>query len=191
MNIRRSSGEVVNATLLETFLALVFLIFGLALFESQRADNAEADRDRAPSQRVVDSLSAIVNQNAHRNRARDDSLRVLASANDSLRGVLISKYPPDCEPGAEPAEWLTVTLLGKDRMRVLVHRGEFGLSAGAEFEIGSGEFATRFAPVRVISETRRCRYLVRVEDTQGTSKQDFKLSLAAVSAVFRPRNYLR
>jgi hypothetical protein len=191
VNVRRTSGEIVNATLLETFLALVFLIFGLALFESQRADAAQAAMAGVPSAATLDSLRQQLESLTRLDSARADSLRRLYAANDSLRGVLISKYPPDCEPNAEPAEWLTVTLLGKERMGVVVHRSAHGLEAGAQFETTPDAFSRRFEAARIESEKHRCKYLVRIEDTPGTSKQDFKRALSAVTAVFRPRNFLR
>jgi hypothetical protein len=170
MNIRRTSGEIVNATLLETFLALVFLVLALAVFESQRADKAATRRS--------DSVLS--------ERARN-----LAQLNDSLRGVLLSKYPPDCDSHAQPVEWLTVTLVGPNRLHVIVNRSEFGLAAGSMLDLSRDEFVGRFDSVRVDGERRRCRYVVRIQDTNGTDKMEFKRAVSAVNIDFRPTGYLR
>src|SRR5690242_6414519 len=131
MNVRRSSGEIVNATLLETFLALVFLIFGLALFESQRADDAELTKATAPSRAELDSVKAELGKVSRAESQHRDSLQKVTTENDSLRGILLSKYPPDCEVDKSPAEWLTITLLGRNRLKVVVHRTQLGYTAGS------------------------------------------------------------
>src|SRR5688572_6802068 len=53
---RRSSGEIINATLLEVFLALVFMVFALAIFEQRRADAAVASLSSAVTPEQADSL---------------------------------------------------------------------------------------------------------------------------------------
>jgi hypothetical protein len=191
MNVRRTSGEIVNATLLEIFLTLVFLIFGLAAFEQQRAEAAIAAKNAAPSPHMLDSLRVLADSVQREQRAKADSLRVLSMANDSLRDLLISKYPPDCEPNAGPAEWLTVTLIGPDQLHVLVNRTEFGLVKGGTLDLTAESFVRRFAAVHAKSERLRCRYVVQINDTRATNKEEFKHAVSEISSVFRARNFLR
>jgi hypothetical protein len=196
---RRTSGEIINATLLEVFLALSFIVFGLAVFEKQRANAAEAALDRAPSSREVvllrDSLVAARAAAAARAdtlfvaRIELDSLRLAKQELDSLR--FASQYPPDCEPDASPPHLLTVRLTGSGRLAVTVHRAALGFDAGEAFSTTPAGFSTRFARLRDHSLANGCRYLVRVEDTENTSKDDYKRALSAIATTFRLRNFLR
>jgi hypothetical protein len=199
VNRRRSSGEIINATLLEVFLALTFIVFGLAVFEKQRANAAEDALDRAPRAGDIDVLRDSL----------DDALRVASTAGDSLAAARVeldslriakvqldslrfaSRYPPDCEPDATPPELLTVTLTGGGQLGVTMHRAAFGFTSGATFTLTTAQFAGRFADVRDHSRANGCRYLVRIRDTERTSKDDYKRALAAINTTFRLRDFLR
>ena len=199
MSRRRTSGEIINATLLEIFLALSFIVFGLAVFEKQRANAAEDALDRAPRAGDVNALrdslaaarraAALTVDSLLTARVELDSLRVAKQELDSLR--FASRYPPDCEPDATPAELLTVTLTGGGQLAVTVHRPAFGFTAGRSFTTTTLQFAQRFAAVRDHSRANGCRYLVRIRDTESTSKEDYKRALAAINTTFRLRDFLR
>jgi hypothetical protein len=199
MNRRRTSGEIINATLLEVFLALSFIVFGLAVFEKQRANAAEAALERAPTRRDLDALrdslaAARSLAAAHADglvaaQVELDSLRIARQELDSLR--FASRYPPDCEPGMTPAEFLTVTLGGGGQLAVTIHRAAFGFTAGASFTTTTGQFARSFAQVREYSLANGCRYLVRIRDTDRTSKDEYKRALSAINTTFRLRDFLR
>jgi hypothetical protein len=191
MNPRRTSGEIVNATLLETFLALVFLILSLAAFEFQRAESAEAARRTGLDAAAADSIRDLLAELRRERTALADSLRASTVSNDSLRGVLLSKYPPDCDATKHPVEWLTVTLVGPDQLHVVVNRTQFGLAAGTTLDLTLDAFVRRFAPVREDGERHRCRHVVRIRDTKGTDKRAFKEAVRAVTIDFRPTGYLR
>src|SRR5947209_5751354 len=51
MNGRRTSAEIINATLLEVFLAFIFVVLSIAWFERTRASKAEAAQAKAESER--------------------------------------------------------------------------------------------------------------------------------------------
>ena len=199
MNRRRTSGEIINATLLEVFLALTFIVFGLAVFEKQRANAAEDALDRAPRAGDVNALrdsldvalriAATTTDSLASARVELDSLRVAKVQLDSLR--FASRYPPDCEPDANPPELLTVTLTGGGQLGVTMHRTVFGFTSGSSFTLTTTQFAGRFATVRDHSRANGCRYLVRIRDTERTSKEDYKRALAAINSTFRLRDFLR
>ena len=199
MNRRRTSGEIINATLLEVFLALSFIVFGLAVFEKQRANAAEDALDRAPRVGDVASLRdslavarravAITLDSLGSAQVELDSLRLAKQELDSLR--FASRYPPDCEPDASPAELLTVTLAGGGQLAVTMHRAVLGFAEGASFTITTAQFPQRFAAIREHSRANGCRYLVRIRDTERTSKDDYKRALSAINTTFRLRDFLR
>lgn len=191
MNIRRTSGEIVNATLLETFLALVFLIFGLALVESKRAEVAEAASKESLSPASADSLRRQVAEGKRLAADQAIRLRRATAVGDSLRGILIGKYPPDCEPNAVPAALLTMKFIGQDQIRVVPNRNVFGMSSGTVIDLTARSFLAQFAGARKASLAQKCRYRVTVEDTKATSKDEFKSLLGLVQTVFRAQGYLR
>jgi hypothetical protein len=181
MSQRRTSGEIVNATLFEVCLALTFIIFAVAVFEQQRADAAEHARDARPDtgtyRKLRDTATVL--------RARVDTLQRFK---DSLR----STYPPDCESHVTPPELLVVTLVGPGQLTVTANRDAFGLTAGQSLSLTLDGFDQRFADVRTYSAAHKgCRFLVRIRDTNLTSKDDYKQALSVVSTTFRPRDAFR
>ena len=197
---RRSSGEIINATLLEVFLALSFMIFALAVFHKRRAEAAER-RSLPLGALAVDSVLATSWRG--KEPVAEDSLRYwrgLARANSNLRDSLAvfrrridsltfhSPYPPDCEPNAKPREALTVTFAGPGVLRVRANRTLFGLGAGEMLTLSPAQFRARFAPVRALSIGRGgCRYHALVVDTPDMPKADYKVAMSAVTSVFRFR----
>jgi hypothetical protein len=170
---------------------LVFLIFGLAVFENQRAVAAETAVSQTISPDSATKLKRAADSLRHLTDARNDSLRALSKTTDSLRGILFGKFPPDCEPKANPPEWSKVRFVGGGKIRVVVERGLFGFEPGQTIELPANEFVARFAEAHRLSTTRGCRFRVSVEDTQETTKNEFKRLLAVVQSIFRPQGYLR
>jgi hypothetical protein len=185
-NARRTSGEIINATLLEVFLALAFILFGLADFEQRRATEAVIALKAAPSadalQSALDSLDA----------ARDTIWKVAEryqAARDTIN-KLRSPYQPDCEPGVVPPALVTLTLIGQGQLRAHVNRSVANLTAGETFIVSPQAFHQRFAEVDALSATKGCRYLARIEGQNApeVSKTDLLGSLSIIGSVFRPRN---
>jgi hypothetical protein len=178
---RKSSGEIINATLLEVFLILVFVVFALAVFERQRLDAAVAAKEGWASAEEV--------------RALKDSLRraqvTLRKTNDSvvfLTKLFQSRYPPDCEPGAVPAAVVTIGILGKGLIRVEANRSFPGMHAGDTVRVALNRFQAVFSAARRESGRQGCRYLAQIRDIYGASKADFKLAGSVINTVFRPRD---
>src|SRR4051794_36618172 len=91
MSRRRSSGEVINATLLEIFLSFIFVVLAVAWFGAKKLEAAEAETAAANAR--ADSASRAM--------ARADSLgRALAAAQaqrDSVERLYHSQLRPYCE----------------------------------------------------------------------------------------------
>jgi hypothetical protein len=189
---RRSSGEIINATLLEVFLALLFVIFGLAVFVQQKGDAATAALEGALSREAADgmrsSLSALRDSLASaRNaaRLRSDSLTAVQKRVASL--LYESPHPPDCEPRADPPWLMTVTLTGPGQLTVLGHRPVGGLTPGAVFTTSYAGFKERFRELDAAARQRGCRYYVQVRDTPNTPKTEYKAAMQAITSIFRFR----
>jgi hypothetical protein len=176
---RRSSGEIINATLLEVFLTLSFMIFALAVFHKRRADIAEA-RAGGPGTVTISAESLAIWRQAGGLR---DSLARTRRVIDSLR--FASPYPPDCEPKANPPQLVTVTLAGPEDLLVVAHRPRFGLAVGQSARLSPEGFRARFADVRKYGLENGCRFWVEVRDTPAMPKASYKAAMAAITATFR------
>jgi hypothetical protein len=165
MSGRRTSGEVVNATLLEIFLALVFIVLGIAWAKDSDAkrvaDNLERERRRG--QRLGEKL--------------DTTGAALAEARFN------SRFPPYCDNG-DTLPLLTITFDRPDTFLVAIQRDRFGFRIGEKLQVPLSRFADTFKEIRDTSLTRGCRYRVRVIDTPGVSKEQYKRSLSRIVSTF-------
>jgi hypothetical protein len=189
---RRSSGEIINATLLEVFLALVFVVFGLAVFVQQKGEAAAAAAKGSISREAADSLRHSLDAlrdslNAARDvaRTRADSLRLSRQQVATL--LYESPHPPDCEPRANPPWLMTVTLTGPGQLTVVGHRAIEGLTPGAAFTTSYADFTQRFRELDAGAKQRGCRYYVQVRDTPNTPKAEYKAAMQAITSIFRFR----
>lgn len=189
---RRSSGEIINATLIEVFLALVFMVFCLAVFEQRRSRKNEAALmgalSREDVQQLRDSLRSTLDS---LNAARGIASRRLDSLSTARAQLFVSPHPPDCEPLANPAWLITVKLLGTNEFSVVPHRAVAGLTPGVAVRMTPAEFQARFAEVRDAGLKQGCRFLAMVEDTPETTKTDFKRALTVIRSAFRDNGALR
>ncbi len=189
---RRSSGEIINATLIEVFLALVFMVFCLAVFEQSRSRKSEAALQgalpRADVERLRDSLRSTLDSLTV---ARGIALRRLDSLYTARAQLFVSPHPPDCEPLADPPWLITVKLVGTGDLSVVAHRPIAGLTPKVAVRMTEEEFRTRFAEVRDEGMKRGCRFLAMVEDTPGTTKAGFKRGLGVIRSAFRDNGALR
>ena len=167
MTPRRTSGEIVNATLLEIFLALVFLVLVVAWSESVSADEARTA--------VRESTGVLVQV---RGEVRRQGQQILG-----LR--FNSRFPPFCEP-ADSALFLTIGLGPRGALQVLVRESKLGFQAGQSLTVSADNFTKAFRVVYDSSLVRGCRYRVRVIDAFDVSKDDYKRALSKIVAVFYP-----
>jgi len=189
---RRTSGEIINATLIEVFLALVFMVFCLAVFEQNRSRQNEASLQgalpREDVERLRDSLRSTLDSLTV---ARGVALQRLDSLSTARAQLFLSPHPPDCEPLADPPWLITVKLMGPDDFSVFAHRPVAGLTPKVSVRMTGEEFRIRFAEVRDTGMKQGCRFLAMVEDTPGTTKSDFKRALAVIRSAFRDNGALR
>lgn len=189
---RRSSGEIINATLLEVFLALVFVVFGLAVFVQQKGDALAAAAKGSVSREAADSIRSSLaalrdslKTTREVARTRADSLRLSQTQVATL--LYESPHPPDCEPRADPPWLMTVTLTGPGQLTVVGHRPIEGLIPGAAFTTSYKGFTERFKDLDARAQQRGCRYFVRIRDTPNTPKAEYKAAMQAITSIFRFR----
>jgi len=158
---RRTSAEVVNATLLEVFLAFVFVVLSIAWFEHATSAQ-QASR--------ADSLDAA---HAH-----------LVKQRDSLRQALVlSPYAPPCHPGATPKYFATLTLAQTGLIDVRVSRSELRHAAGQRFAVSVDALPDSFDDLKRFSRDSTCHFLAVVRDAT-VSKEIYKRGLKAVREIF-------
>lgn len=200
---RRTSGEIINATLLEVFLALVFIIFALAVFATAEAEEAKKGLSGALRPAEVAVLRARIAELEREVRLLRDSaafwrarymrqLRIAEATADTLGRVRFqSQHAPDCEPSAKPPWLITVRLDAPERLVVTVHRDAPGLRAGETFTVSQSEFLARTQELQQASQRAGCRYFARIQDTPGVSKDAYKRAMSTIVTVFRFREAFR
>jgi hypothetical protein len=177
---------VINATLLEVFLALVFIIFGLAVWKQQEVDKTQKElisvrKANLSEQAWSDSIAVLL-----RDRQLKDSLA--KRARDSLK--FMSREPTNCEADGLSPEFLTIVLRPGPILAVTVNRSVLSHEAGSTAALTGAQFENQFRDIRTYSFAQLCRYRVRVRDVEGTSKADYKRALAAIYTTFRPKGFL-
>ena len=181
LSSRGTSAEVINATLLEIFLTLVFLVFSIAVFEQRKAIDATNRAKRAEA--TMDQTKANKTQLGD----LQDSLAHMGTRLDSLK--FTSREPTQCEKVPGAPDMLSVVFIG-ERLRVTVTNAHLGLLAGYLGELTPLEFERRFEAIARDAHTRFCFYRVTVRDTHATTKEQYKRSLRAIYSAFRPRQFL-
>jgi hypothetical protein len=197
---RRTSGEVVNATLLEVFLALTFLVLAVAWQEQVAAEAstlaaANARADAAAAERKLAELTSEPLSPKHIGKSRMalagevDSLgRDLSQAQTRVHDLLFqSRFPPVC-PGGDRAELLKVSLRSGGVLEIDVQRDEAGLVAGQHLTMAIQDFPRLFQGVRDYSRKEGCRFRARVQDAPEITKGEYKRSMAAILTTFYPLN---
>lgn len=177
---KRTSGEVINATLLEVFLALVFIVFALASFNRTYGRRAESSAGA-----LRDSLATARAQT----KAIGDSAARLVFTVDSFKAY--SKSLPNCDPRADAPQFLLIKLGAAEILDVTVLRTTAGFTRGDQFLLTVSQFRSWFAPAAEYSRRNKCRLLVDVRDNKLLLKDDYKRMVAGINEIFRPQGYLR
>jgi hypothetical protein len=165
---RRTSAEVVNATLLEVFLAFVFVVLSVAWFEHTASVQAA---------NTVDSLATVQ--------------KGLVKQRELLRQALIlSPYAPPCRREVQPKYFATVTLTQSGTVDVRVNRTELGHPAGQRFAVTPEALADSFWDILQFSTDSTCHFLAVVRDAT-VSKESYKRGLKAVRDIFYTVGELR
>jgi hypothetical protein len=171
MSQRRSSGEIINATLLEVFLAFVFVVLALASFERNTANAAVAARD-----------SALVAAQQMRERAESAEIE-----RDSVRRVFLSQFPPLCE--SQPV--LKVTITSEAKWEVIARRRIGGLMADVLKTYSPTQFREEFTPLADSARTRGCKFMVDIVGTDRVQTRTYIAARRQVLGLFYPRDGYR
>jgi len=171
----RTSGEIVNATLLEIFLALTFIVLAVAWVEQE--GRTDAERAQAALQ---DTLANVRQASAHLDSVEKSNV-LLQQKVDSF----VSTFPPYCVDRAS-AIAVELTLEQHDNIGVRVVRSAFGLHKGDSATVPITRFADHFAEVRDSSLRSRCRYRALMRDSPAISKEQYKRARLAIGQVFYP-----
>jgi hypothetical protein len=158
----------VNATLLEVFLAFVFVVLSIAWFEHA---SAIAQKQKADSVAVAESTVA----------AQRDSAR---------QALVLSPYAPPCHPQATPKYFVTLTLARTGLVDVVVNRAEMRHPAGQRFSVSPDALPDSFSDVTRFSRDSTCHFLAVVKDAT-ISKESYKRGLKAVRDIFYTAGELR
>ena len=172
----RTSGEVINATLLEVFLTLAFLTLGLAAFEKVEADDAKSRARRFQGHAAAQATNA------------GRVLGIVLTALDSAK--IATHLQPECEPEIR-GDLVVVTLLADPGLAVTFKRNGFGFRDGQQLQVAEADFPRVFAAVDSISKEHGCRYWARIIDTPARSKDGFKRGGRVVASIFRVNGFLR
>jgi len=169
---RRQSGEIVNATLLEVFLALTFLVLAVVQ-ESVRVEVT----NEAEIRRLRDSLGML-----------SDSLARLEAELAMRKGELLelrfnSRFPPDC-PGVEEGEVAAVAIGGGDSVEVSVLSSRLGFAKGERRAMPTRAFPSTFEPFRAFGREHGCRFRVRIIDSDAATKREYIRAMSAVVGIF-------
>jgi hypothetical protein len=174
---RKTSGEIVNATLLEVFVALTFIFLAFGIRERVRADRAHAEATRA-----------VAGGDAVRRRA--DSLRLVATAlgdtiaqRDSVIRVHGIVLLPDClTPRTAIA---LVTILGNGTLAVQGTRRESGLALDRVVTIKAQEIGAALAEAITDGRRRRCQHFVSTRQSPATTYSDIYVAMESLRRQFR------
>jgi hypothetical protein len=169
VNWRRSSGEIINATLLEIFLSFIFVVLTVAWF---RTDELEAMR----AQVQADSV-----ERARRDSIESERRRIAERQRDSIMALYNSQFPPLCREEYV----LTVTLNTPANWDVEVHVSEYGFTVGQHLRVAPAAFETTFRAFRQYAYgAGQCRFRIRLVDTPALDKEEFKYARGIVERSF-------
>lgn len=180
---RRTSGEIVNATLLEIFLSFIFVVLALAVFAGGRHRDASADATRWQEQaeqlqQEVDSLRGALATAV----ASLDSLR---QAYESLLDRYVSEFAPRCSLGGGTRYLLAFRLTEPARWTAEVLEDLPPFRRGQELTVTPVSYTIQFEPLRRISyEERKCRFAVLVYDSERITKREYQGALNVIRRYF-------
>ena len=169
MSQRRSSGEVINATLLEVFLAFVFVVLALAYFESGKVQAAAGEQSAAQA----------------RAKAAEERAAGLQRQVDSARDVYLSQFKPACDSGAL---LLTLKLTTRTRWEVTPRRDIGQITPSASREVRPKDFRSELAPAIADGRARGCKYEIEIVGTDSISTSDYIRARQQLVQVFYPRD---
>ena len=166
---RRSSAEIINATLVEVFLAFLFVVLSVAWFATRDLRHAQ-DKNRELEQRATNAA-----------RERDAATEAKRRAEERFN----SKFPPECPASRSDSRYfLVITLAGPDYVVAEVQYDVLTYKRGDVMRGTLRDFAGNFAAAVKYSDENKCKFRVRIDDTDRMSKADFKRAIATIKGPF-------
>jgi competence protein ComGC len=161
---RRSSGEVINATLMEVFLFLSFLV--LILLHSAVTAKEEAEKKSAEAEETATQLRHDVVSLDHKRRQAEQE-------RDVYKEKYISNHPPDCRLEGVASTVVEVCIASANRLHVemLATVGSHKLGEKALFTPDA--FRRSFADVWELSQRHECRFHALVRRELGVQTGDY------------------
>nr|PZN81608.1 MAG: hypothetical protein DIU57_13380 [Pseudomonadota bacterium] len=171
---RRTSGEIVNATLLEIFLSFIFVVLALAVF----VDNKQRD-----ALQEVDSLRrrlAQLEEENDRLKQENDSLRNQNNSNQHN-----SPFPPQCPLSSGGRYLLAFRLTEPNRWTAEVLEDWPPFYRGQQLIVTPTSYADQFETLRHASfDGRICRFAVLVYDSDRITKREYQEALVVIRRYF-------
>lgn len=171
MKPRRTSGEIINATLLEIFLSFIFVVLTIAWFRTEQLKAEQAKSVESVTR--ADSLAALV-----------AALRREAESAERQRDSIAALYRSQFRPACAGSFLLTVDLLSTSDWRVTIHETVADLSAGTSFSLGPRDFAPRMRGVALVQNQRTCNFRVITRDSPNLDKAAYREAVARVKQIF-------
>jgi isopentenyl diphosphate isomerase/L-lactate dehydrogenase-like FMN-dependent dehydrogenase len=172
----RRSGEIINATLMEVFITLCFLVL-LLLQEAE---------DRAASvQRALSTERESFRQLTLAKATADERVSVQDQKIVELEDRWLSEHPGDCHLPSVPVKVLDAEVQQSGDIRVKVLAAIEGYAAGSVVTLSPAEFHQYFAPVWQYSKRNRCRFIASVSNSPDVPLETYKRANGAIATIFR------
>ena len=176
MASRRSSAEIINATLVEVFLAFLFVVLALAWATDGQLKAEQKKTDQLRNENEA-SKSATAKAQAERDAAKAEK--------DKLEERFWSQFRPACKtPRPELRHFLMVTLAGPDQVVAKVQFELLSHQTGRVTDSSLEQFKAIFADVVRHASNNKCKYRILIHDTDRISKADFKRAIAVMKERF-------
>ncbi len=174
---RKTSGEIVNATLLEVFIALTFVFLAYGVHEGN---------DNSISRRKSDSLVVVISEY----KRRGDSLSELVEHMRQQLGTLDSALAvhgivllPDCITPRTPIADVIIEKSGALTVRIL--RAESGYEPHVALRIRTVSLGQTFASAVSFGDHAKCRFFVDTHRATDTEYRDIFGAMEQLHQYFR------
>jgi hypothetical protein len=172
----RRSGEVLNATLMEVFITLCFLV----LLMLQQAEERAASARRALSEQLD-----AVRQLAIAKASAEEQLKLRDEKILDLEERWLSEHPGDCHVPSVPVKILEAEVQQTGAIRVKVLAALEGYREGTVVTLSPAEFHGYFASLWKYSKEHRCRFIAAVSNAKDVPLDKYKRANGAIATIFR------
>src|SRR5436190_4864240 len=172
----RKSGEIINATLMEVFVVLCFLVISLL-----RTTEAQVDSEQSQLDLLKQQTAALERDKAH----LSDSLAAASQDAEKWKSRYESEYPGDCKVTGVPVQLLRVCIAGDGTYEAEM-LGTFGSHlAGTRQQYTATGFKQGFIDVWQYQSTHRCRFDAIVHSEADVPNDQYLLANQILIQRFR------